>query len=178
MTGPGFAQRLARLLAAVVLLTSGAYFFVYLWRWEWNRAVIAGILFLAAEIALGTSMVLARLPAGRGWERGATGTTTGPDPEVVARLRETAPPPHSSFAWLRPRGDQMGVFVPVLMGMGVVASALAWVVERLARRTAGPALERRLAARLSVLSWPPAGLVPTRPSPPSILTRPARPPRR
>jgi hypothetical protein len=68
----------------------------------------------------------------------------------------------------------MGVFVPVLMGMGVVASALAWVIERLARATARPALERRLAARLAPLSWPDGGLVRAAEEPLAILARPVR----
>ncbi|MFP5319705.1 MAG: hypothetical protein ACLGI2_15585 [Acidimicrobiia bacterium] len=172
-------RRMARLFAAVVLLASGTYFFVYLWRWEWNRAVIAGILFIAAEVGLGTSSILGRLAArpattGAAPGGGTGGGPGGPAPDVVARLRETAPPPRTSFAWLSPKPEQMGVFVPVLMGMGVVASALAWVVERLARRTASPALERRLAARLAVLSWPRAGLTSTAADASSILARPVR----
>ena len=141
------ANRLASLLGVVVLLASGLYFFVYLWRWEWNRAMVAGLLFVAAEVGLATGLVLRRISRlGR-----------AAPPEVVARIRETAPPPRDHFAWLRPR-DQMGVFVPVLMGVGAVASALAWVVERLARATAGPGLERGLAGRMAPLSWPAAGL--------------------
>lgn len=174
-------RRLARLFAAVVLLASGTYFFVYLWRWEWNRAVIAGILFIAAEVALGTSSILGRLAARPATSRAAAGGGAtagagpgGPSPDVVARLRETAPPPRTSFAWLSPKSEQMGVFVPVLMGMGVVASALAWLVERLARRTASPALEKRLATRLAVLSWPRAGLASTAADASSVLARPVR----
>jgi len=165
---------MTRLFAAVVLLASGTYFFVYLWRWEWNRAVVAGILFLAAEVGLGTSTVLERLKSRGPALAPAAGPAAGPTPEVVARLRETAPPPRTSFAWLSPKSEQMGVFVPVLMGMGVVASALAWVVERLARRTASPALERRLAARLAVLSWPRSGLASGGTDAVSILARPVR----
>jgi hypothetical protein len=141
------ANRLPSLLAVVVLLASGLYFFVYLWRWEWNRAVVAGVLFLAAEVGLATVVVLNRL---RGLGEQAR-------PETLSRIRETAPPPRDHFAWLRPRGE-LGVFVPVLMGVGAVASVLAWVVERLARATAGPALERGLAGRLTAISWPVAGL--------------------
>ena len=48
--------------------------------------------------------------------------------------------------------------MPVLMGVGALASALAWAVERLARATAGPVLERGLAGRMAPLSWPAAGL--------------------
>ena len=144
------ANRLPSLLGVVVLLASGLYFFVYLWRWEWNRALVAGLLFLAAEVGLSTGLVLQRL---RRLGQAAP-------PEVVARIRENAPPPRDHFAWLRPR-DQMGVFVPVLMGVGAVASALAWAVERLARATAAPGLERGLAGRMAPLSWPAAGLAGT-----------------
>jgi hypothetical protein len=140
-------NRLASLLGVVVLVASGLYFFVYLWRWEWNRALIAGLLFVAAEVGLATGMVLTRLRR--------LGAAAGP--EVVARIRETAPPPRDHFEWLKPRGE-MGVFVPVLMGVGAVASVLAWVVERLARATASPVMEQGLAGRLAPLSWPGAGL--------------------
>ena len=146
------ARRIGRLAGVVVLLTSGTYFLVYLWRWEWNRAVVVGIIFLATEIGLSTFAVLDRI-------RGLGRSQTPPDPEVLAALRTTAPPPRNHFAWLSPRNNQMGVFVPVLMGMGVVVSALAWIVERLSRATAGPALERGLARRLSALAWPAGGLV-------------------
>jgi hypothetical protein len=45
-------HRLGRLLSAVVLLASGAYVFIYLVRWEWNRALIAGLFFQAVEMVL------------------------------------------------------------------------------------------------------------------------------
>lgn len=145
--------RISRILGLGALFFTALYFFVYLWRWEWNRALIAGILFIATEVAMATGIVVARL-------RRLEDRTPAPDPEVLARLREAAPPARDHFEWLAPRADRFGVFVPVLIGMGVVASGLAWVVERLARATAGPALERGLAARLGALSWPAGGLVP------------------
>ena len=141
------AGRLPSLLGVVVLVASGLYFFVYLWRWEWNRALVAGVLFLAAEVGLATVLVLQRIRR----------LTTSARPETVARIRETAPPPRDYFAWLRPKGE-MGVFVPVLMGVGAVASVLAWLVERLARSTAGPVLEQGLAGRMAPISWPASGL--------------------
>ena len=42
----------SRLLLVGVLVASGGYVLVYLYRWEWNRALMAGVFFLAAEIAL------------------------------------------------------------------------------------------------------------------------------
>ncbi|MDQ4098498.1 MAG: hypothetical protein M3144_11610, partial [Actinomycetota bacterium] len=137
---------------------------------EWNRAVVAGILFLAAEIGLATVSVLERLRS----LSTARAPAVAPDPEVLGRLRETAPPRRDHFAWLSPRSDQLGVFVPVLMGMGVVVSAAAWLVERLSRATAQPVLERRLASRLAPLSWPAGSLVPHGDEPAAILSRPVR----
>ena len=37
--------------SSFVAAISGTYLVVYLYRWEWNRAVISGVFFLAAEIA-------------------------------------------------------------------------------------------------------------------------------
>ena len=161
------AGRIAGLLGTAVLLATGLYFFVYLWRWEWNRALIAGVLFVAAEVAMAGAMVLSRL-------RRMEDRMPPPDPAVLARIRETAPPARDHFEWLSPKSGRLGVFVPVLIGMGVVASGLAWLVERVARATAGPALERGLAARLTPLAWPAGGLVPDKADDPlAILEQPA-----
>jgi hypothetical protein len=165
------ARRIGRLGGVVVLLASGTYFFVYLWRWEWNRAIVAGILFLAAEIGLATVALLDRL---RALSSSTRATSAAPDPEVLAHLRETAPPGRDHFEWLSPRSGQVGVFVPVLMGMGVVVSAAAWLIERLSRATARPVLERRLASRLTPLSWPAGSLVPHEEEAALILSRPVR----
>jgi hypothetical protein len=51
------------------------------------------------------------------------------------------------------------VFVPVLMGAGLVLSGLAWIVERVAKATAGSAMERGLATRLVAFSVPEEPLV-------------------
>jgi hypothetical protein len=164
--------RLAKLFLGVVLAATGTYVFVYLGRWEWNRAVLSGIFFLAAEVAMATALVLDRM---KKMERRLASTARtreeGPPP-ALARIQETAPPPADPFAWLRPRSDQFGVFVPILMGFGVVASGLAWVVERLARATAGPVLERGLAERLRVLAWPDAPLAQPASDVRSLLTGP------
>jgi hypothetical protein len=160
------AGRISRALGGAMMFFTALYFFVYLWRWEWNRALIAGVLFVAAEVAMASATVLGRL-------RRMEDRMQAPDPAVLARIRETAPPARDHFEWLSPKSGRLGVFVPVLIGMGVVASGLAWLVEKLARATAGPALERGLAARLSPLAWPAGGLVPDESDDPlTILERP------
>ncbi len=139
--------RYAILMVAVA--SSGIYLFVYLYRWEWNRAIIAGVFFLAAQMALSTSAVLGRLSSVEAAQR-----SQGASPQVMSHLRDTAPPPRDAFAWLRPQPDRFSVFVPILMGAGFVLSGVAWLVERLARATATPTLEKRLAVALGALALP------------------------
>ncbi len=175
------AGRVAQLAALLVLIGSGVYLVLYLYRWEWNRALIAGVFFLIAEVGLGIAVVLQRLRRiEERLERSATTRTVLPPPspspesqdDVLERIRQTAPPAPDHFSWLRGENQGMGVFVPVLMGAGVIASALAWLVERLARATAQPVLERGLAARLSPLAWPERGLTEVDADPLDLLAGP------
>ena len=46
------ARKIGILAAVVTLLASGAYVFVYLYRWEWNRAQVSAAIFVAAEVGL------------------------------------------------------------------------------------------------------------------------------
>lgn len=144
--------KLARLVGFATLLASGTYLFVYLERWEWNRALIAGVLFLAAEVGLIGAAILGRLrTAARDAPRSAT--------RARAALRSTRPAPSRPFAWLRHDPSRLGVFVPILMGAGVLISALAWLVERVARVTVHPTRELSLEADLVALHWPEGGLL-------------------
>jgi hypothetical protein len=144
-------RRLGTLVTLVVLVASGIYLLVYLYRWEWNRAVVAGIFFIGAEIALVASALLRKLQTieQRLDER------DGPHP--LDRIRQTQPEPAARFDWLDP--TRTNVFVPVLLGAGVILSLLAQVVERIARTTATPLQERALAARLDTLALPTGGLL-------------------
>jgi hypothetical protein len=141
----------------VTLLASGAYVFIYLYRWEWHRALFVMMVFVAVEVALTAGLVLRQLTTG-----GAAATRGAPldaaDPAVLARLRAT-PPDRDRFAWL---GEELGrthVFITALLGGGVAVSALAWGLDHLAHRTAGRSLDRGLAARLVALGLPADGLV-------------------
>jgi hypothetical protein len=137
----------------VVMAAAGWYVFVYLHRWEWNRAIVSGVIFLAAEIALLGALVLERLT--RVMRR--VEALDRPDERVTSILREHRPEPMRPFAWLE--RSHTNVFVPVLLGAGVVLSGLAWIVDRIARLTAGPSMERGLAQRLSRLQPPSDGLL-------------------
>ncbi len=167
-------RRLATLFGVAVMAAAGLYFFVYLWRWEWNRALVAGVLFVAAEVAMLTVAVLERIR--RLSDHVDAQLDKGFDRQVLNRIHQSAPPAHDHFAWLSPTRGHTNVFVPVLMGMGVVMSALAWLVERVARATAAPALERGLAGRMNTLAWPKGGLLVPLPvdEPSELLARPVR----
>lgn len=160
-----------RILAVVVLVLSGAYLMIYLYRWEWNRAIISGLFFVGAEVAVATAMIMRRL---RGLENraSATGDEPSPSPVVLDRLRSTPLDRPDPFEWLKPEAGGTGVFVPVLLGAGVILSAFAYAVERIAEATAVPLMDRRIASRLSALSPPANGL--SGPAPQVEVTR-ARP---
>jgi hypothetical protein len=151
-------------LAAVVLVlaASGAYALIYLFRWEWHRAIITALFFVAAEVGLGLALILRRLTRiEQHLEEIARRPAAGApiDPAVLARIQEAAPPARKPFAWLEESTTNLSVFLPFLLGIGALASGLAWVVEQLARRTTAPALERSLALRLSPLALPEGGLL-------------------
>jgi hypothetical protein len=156
------ARKLAALLGIVTLAGSAWWMFLYLSRWEWHRAITAGIFVIAAELGLVGGAILTRL--GRLEERVDRLAASRPAAvdETRLLLRESRPAGRSPFAWLEPDPSRTSVFVPILMGTGFVLSGIAWVVERLARVTARPALERDLAERLSALAPPVTSLVPDR----------------
>jgi hypothetical protein len=154
------AKRIGVALVAATLLASAGYVFVYLSRWEWNRATIAGIFMLGSELLLIAIGLAGRI---RAVERKlllmATPVDNRQQDRVLRRLREEQPARRDHFGWLRPTGTGTSVFVPVLMGAGLILSALAWAVERVARATARPGFERGLATQLAVFAVPAEPLV-------------------
>ena len=152
-------RKISWFAGGVTLLASAAYVFIYLYRWEWHRALFVAVVFVAIEVALATGLVLRQLSASQGAVTPAqVPPRAGPDPQVLARLRST-PPRSDHFAWLAHDLSRTHVFVTALLGGGVLLSAGAWAVDRLAHRTAGPALDRDLALRLGALAFPADGLV-------------------
>jgi hypothetical protein len=145
------ARRLATILLLVTLLVATWYFLAYLAWWEWNRAVIAGILVLAAEIGLVALVLLSRLDR----------LSRGDDQLRVARIRarlDAHDDDAQPFAWLR-RPDQLNVFIPVLLGAGLIVSSIAWVVERIARLSSRPGTTDSLSRELATLAPPDGGFL-------------------
>lgn len=128
------AAAVGRAALLLVLAGSGGYVLLYLYRWEWQRAIIAGIFFLSSLIVLSTILILRRLDR---IER--QGSASAP-PMVVAGQPTEHP---TTFAWLEPR-DTYGVFIPILLGFGVVVGIIAVAVERLASFVGGGAGVREL----------------------------------
>lgn len=154
-------------IGLVTLAGSGGYVFIYLYRWEWNRAVISGVIFLAAEIAI------------IGWALNNKLNDIGHRGDhdrsrrISRHLDEARNQPSRAFEWLRPDPSKLSVFVPILMGAGLLLSAVAWVVERIARATAGRMSDRQLASTLSTLTPPPDGFLDDRNDPLRDLRGPA-----
>ncbi|MFJ5258962.1 hypothetical protein ACIQAC_00600 [Streptomyces sp. NPDC088387] len=144
-------RRLSYVFAGLAAAGAGTYLVVYLYRWQWQRAVLSGVLLLVVEVLLLGLVLMGRMT--RIEQRVRDSDRRQQD--VLARLREPPEPELSGrFRWLEERGDGTYVFVPVLMVTGVLLSGLAWVVQRVASATARPAAERRLAGRLAVLAAP------------------------
>jgi hypothetical protein len=145
-------KTIAWLAGIGTLVASAAYMIISLNRWEWNRALFFGLIVLIAEVGLATGLVLRRLARME--------YNLKVDPEVLGILRETAPPTPNRFAWLRePQSQGFNVFITFLVGGGVILSAIAWLVDRVASKTSSPAGQERLARQVSAISYPSGGLL-------------------
>jgi hypothetical protein len=134
------------------LLAGGGYMIVSLNRWEWNRALFFGLIFLIAEVGLATGLVLRRLAR-------LEYTSSKVDPAVARVLRETRPASPDRFAWLRESASGLNVFITFLVGGGVLISGIAWVVDKMASKSTNPMGEERLGRQLNAISYPTGGLL-------------------
>jgi hypothetical protein len=141
-------------LAGVGTLVAGlAYMVVSLNRWEWNRALFFGLVVVIAEIGLATALIMRKLSMIE-YRRQQT-----VDPAVGDILRRTRPPDRDRFAWLHEPASRTNVFITFLVGGGVLISAVAWIVDRVAARSTTPVGEQRLARQLTPISYPRGGLL-------------------
>jgi hypothetical protein len=142
---------IAWLAGAATLVTAAAYMIVSLNRWEWNRALFFGLIVLIAEIALATGLVLRKLTHLQLSQRS--------DPDVHGIIRDARPGSPDRFAWLRETNNRTNVFITFLVGGGVVLSGIAWLVDRIAAKSATPHGEAKLAELLTPISYPAGGLI-------------------
>ena len=142
------ARSIGFALATVILAVSGIYVVFDLARWEWNRAVISALVMVSALIVL-VSMILfrqlsrieSRLEA---LERSRHATDAG---DTLRSTNNAAARRH--FRWLERPPDQLGVFIPVLLGAGVLFSLVAYLIERVAGVFAAATLDQRTARDLA-----------------------------
>lgn len=133
MTGR-LLQGLARLVLLVALAGSGFFVGVSMYRWEWQRATFGAIVFVGTLAVVLVLVLLRRLDQ---LERRLDQTTLRSQSTLGREVvLPTAPEtvttrPSKDFAWLAP-ADSTFVFVPLLLGFGVVVSLLAMVLERIA----------------------------------------------
>lgn len=146
-------KKIAWLAGLATLLGAGWFSALSLNRWEWSRALYFGLVFLVAEVALASALILRRLG-----ESGARRRGGEPDPEVLAALQASRPRANR-FEWLAPVSGRTNVFITMLVGGGVLISGLAWLVDKVASRTTTPAGEAKLAQDLGRIRYPRGGLL-------------------
>ncbi|SEG92875.1 hypothetical protein SAMN05216223_126126 [Actinacidiphila yanglinensis] len=167
------------LFGGLSTLAAAVYLVVYLYRWEWQRAVLCGVLLLAVEGFLVCAILLGRM--GR-LERRLNDSDARAE-EIRRRLEHSREQAATHpFRWLggehrdgADRTSRTFVFVPILMVTGAALSGVAWVIQRIAAATARPGAERRLAGRLAPLAAPANGV---HGAIPQLEDRPAVPPAR
>lgn len=145
-------RRIAWATAVVTAVAALGYSLVSLARWEWTRALYFGLVFLSAEVAIATALVLRRVGTG-------APPTSPRDDRVRSRIRASRPPRPSRFDWLQPMTGRMNVFITFLVGGGLLLSGVAWLADRIAGRTITPGAEAGLARRLGAVAYPRDGLV-------------------
>lgn len=167
-----------RLTLAGTLLVAAGYTVHYLYSWQWQRAQIALGATLAALVVAATGVVLGRLDRlerdlGRRLDRLETSAIPG-GPTVAASGsgpgRDAAPrdPEAPDFPWLDPAASRMiavpvaagaaaaagepraAVFIPVLLGAGLLVTVVAGLVERVAARLNAPRPPRARVVALDV----------------------------
>jgi hypothetical protein len=146
MTPGQVARATGFALAAVILAVSSIYVVIDLARWEWNRAVISALVMIAALIVLVAMMLFRQLHRIEqrmdALERSGDGNTLG----ALRSANANAAGRH--FRWLERPPDGLGVFIPVLLGAGVLMSLVAYLIERIAGLFAAATLDPRTASKL------------------------------
>ncbi|MES4906378.1 MULTISPECIES: hypothetical protein [unclassified Streptomyces] len=82
-------KRLAYLFGGAAALGAGYYLVVYLYRWQWQRAILCGVLLLVVEVLLVGVAVLDRLSRLESRVGRAPAGTGGREAEVLARVRQS-----------------------------------------------------------------------------------------
>lgn len=136
------------------LVLAGIYTVVSVARWEWNRALFFGLLFLAAEVGLAAALVLRRLArVERSLASLAPSPSPSPSQDALRRTRRDEP----RFRWLRADPAEVvgrtNVFITLVVGGGILLSGGAWVIDKVASRTVDPRREQALGRELDAIAY-------------------------
>ncbi|HEX4983226.1 MAG TPA: hypothetical protein VFV63_16095 [Ilumatobacteraceae bacterium] len=149
MTLVRLARSVGFALAFLILAVSGVYVVIDLARWEWNRAIISALVFLSSLVVL-VAMMLFRQLHRLEMRMGALEHQRRDVTDVLGTLRATnVAGAGQRFRWLEQSPDRLTVFVPVLLGAGVVLSFVAYLIERIGGAFAASALDPRTARELA-----------------------------
>ncbi|MEV6169980.1 hypothetical protein AB0L99_17350 [Streptomyces sp. NPDC051954] len=111
-------RRVALVIGALAATGAGTYLVVYLYRWQWQRAILCGVLLLVVEVMLLGLVTLGRLARieerVRDTDRRQRELIARQE-DVLTRLRTTASEPEGNgrFRWLEDPAERTYVFVPV-----------------------------------------------------------------
>lgn len=132
---------LGRAILVVVVVASAWYTAVSLYWWEWQRAMFLGLLCLGSLVLTLFLLTQRRLDRIEQALHSPGDRTSTPYAHDEASIPST---PQRSFGWLG-TGDRTYVFIPFLVGFGLVVSAVAVLIERVAGFVVGsnPAAGRR-----------------------------------
>lgn len=139
-------------LGLMVVFTAG-YLVVYTARWEWQRSLMAGELLLVTLLVLLGVVMTDRFNRLERRLTELTETTSEP-PKTAVRPYGAPGAEAPAFRWLQQDTNTYGVFIPVLLGAGIVVSGLAALVERIAAKMGGGS-----ARRLSPVAMPSGGVL-------------------
>ncbi|NUS72955.1 MAG: hypothetical protein HOQ05_06055 [Corynebacteriales bacterium] len=166
------------LFGALAAASAAVYLLIYLYRWEWQRAVMSGVLLLIVEVFLVCMVLASRLFK---LERQLSAADARAQ-DARRRLDQTRFDAGIAFQWLSgPTQDQKHtthVFVPMLMAAGIILAGASWLAQKIGSSTGQMGAEQRLAGRLAGLTAPvvrPYGATPQlEDTPPVPTNRPGR----
>lgn len=152
----------AWLIGIATLVGAAVYATLSVVRWEWNRALFFGMVFVAAQIALATALLIRRLDAVADERPTSAPAPTGRGEPELATVR-AARSGHVRFRWLHVDRTELvnrsSVFITLLVGGGVVLSGVAWVLDRVGAATTDRRREASLARDLAGIRYPHGGLL-------------------
>jgi hypothetical protein len=152
-----------KLILASTILLAGWHTVYYLYNWQWARAQIAGIAFIATLVIGAAWFLLTRMDrlqrdidrrlaemeavvSGRHTAVGASSNRVVGSPPDFSWLDPAFSPPHrqslllpAAAVGLAGGSPRISVFIPILLGAGLVLSIVAGLVERAAAALHPPA---------------------------------------